>query len=163
MTWKAQLLALNSSASIEQVNAALNSLKVTSESLKDFIDNNPEYMRNLAEQMAVQLQPLVEDIDQKTEERLSQLSEERQALEQMVARELQEIAQIITNEREKFAQDLDHVSQEVVNLAMDKLIELVKSTIIYFILFILVIFFAPLVLGYALGKRSAVRASTKSA
>ena len=163
MTWKAQLLALNSSASIEQVNAALNSLKVTSESLKDFIDNNPEYMRNLAEQMAVQLQPLVEDIDQKTEERLSQLSEERQALEQMVARERQEIAQIITNEREKFAQDLDHVSQEVVNLAMDKLIELVKSTIIYFVLFILVIFFAPLVLGYALGKRSAVRASTKSA
>ncbi|MED5506109.1 MAG: chemotaxis protein, partial [Pseudomonadota bacterium] len=107
--------------------------------------------------------PLVEDIDQKTEERLFQLSEERQALEQMVARERQEIAQIITNEREKFAQDLDHVSQEVVNLAMDKLIELVKSIIIYFILFILVIFFAPLVLGYALGKRSAVRASTKSA
>ncbi|BFN30705.1 hypothetical protein VHTUMSATKI_09000 [Vibrio harveyi] len=163
MTWKAQLLALNSSASIEQVNAALNSLKVTSESLKDFIDNNPEYMRNLAQQMAVQLQPLVEDIDQKTEERLVQLSEERQALEKMVARERQEIAQIITNEREKFAQDLDHVSQEVVNLAMDKLIELVKSTIIYFILFILVIFFAPLVLGYALGKRSAVRAGTKSA
>ncbi|MGR5193069.1 chemotaxis protein [Vibrio sp. WZ-1] len=163
MTWKAQLLALNSSASIEQVNAALNSLKVTSESLKDFIDNNPEYMRNLAQQMAVQLQPLVEDIDQKTEERLSQLSEERQALEKMVARERQEIAQIITNEREKFAQDLDHVSQEVVNLAMDKLIELVKSTIIYFILFILVIFFAPLVLGYVLGKRSAVRTNTKSA
>lgn len=163
MTWKAQLLALNSSASIEQVNAALNSLKVTSESLKDFIDNNPEYMRNLAQQMAVQLQPLVEDIDQKTEERLVQLSEERQALEKMVARERQEIAQIITNEREKFAQDLDHVSQEVVNLAMDKLIELVKSTIIYFILFILVIFFAPLVLGYALGKRSAVRAGSKSA
>ncbi|MFN1618657.1 chemotaxis protein [Vibrio rotiferianus] len=163
MTWKAQLLALNSSASIEQVNAALNSLKVTSESLKDFIDNNPEYMRNLAEQMALKLQPLVEDIDQKTEERLSQLSEERQALELMVARERQEIAQIITNEREKFAQDLDHVSQEVVNLAMDKLIELVKSTIIYFILFILVIFFAPLVLGYTLGKRSAVRTSTKSA
>ncbi|NOH49825.1 chemotaxis protein [Vibrio rotiferianus] len=163
MTWKAQLLALNSSASIEQVNAALNSLKVTSESLKDFIDNNPEYMRNLAEQMALKLQPLVEDIDQKTEERLSQLSEERQALELMVARERQEIAQIITNEREKFAQDLDHVSQEVVNLAMDKLIELVKSTIIYFILFILLIFFAPLVLGYALGKRSAVRTSTKSA
>ncbi|WP_221069823.1 chemotaxis protein [Vibrio alfacsensis] len=163
MTWKAQLLALNSSASIEQVNAALNSLKVTSESLKDFIDNNPEYMRNLAEQMAVQLQPLVEDIDQKTEERLTQLSEERQALEVMVARERQEIAQIITSEREKFAKDLDHVSQEVVNLAMDKLIELVKSTIIYFILFILVIFFAPLILGYTLGKRSAVKVKTQSA
>ena len=29
--------------------------------MKDFIDNNPEYMRYLAEQMAVELQPLVDD------------------------------------------------------------------------------------------------------
>ncbi|WP_025537986.1 hypothetical protein, partial [Vibrio parahaemolyticus] len=155
MTWKAQLLALNSSASIEKVNAALNSLQVTADSMRDFIDNNPEYMRYLAEQMAVELQPLVDDIDQKTEARLSQLGEERQALEEMVARERQEIALIITHEREKFAQDMDRVSQEVVNLAMTKLIELVKSTIVYFILFIAAIFFAPLGLGYVLGKRAA--------
>ncbi|MDF5463530.1 chemotaxis protein, partial [Vibrio parahaemolyticus] len=123
MTWKAQLLALNSSASIEKVNAALNSLQVTADSMRDFIDNNPEYMRYLAEQMALELQPLVDDIDQRTEARLSQLGEERQAIELMVARERQEIAQIITHEREKFAQDMDRVSQEVVNLAMTKLIE----------------------------------------
>ncbi|EJS4013941.1 chemotaxis protein [Vibrio parahaemolyticus] len=161
MTWKAQLLALNSSASIEKVNAALNSLQVTADSMKDFIDNNPEYMRYLAEQMAVELQPLVDDIDQKTEARLSQLGEERQALEEMVARERQEIALIITHEREKFAQDMDRVSQEVVNLAMTKLIELVKSTIVYFILFIAAIFFAPLGLGYVLGKRAAVKTKVK--
>ncbi|WP_218768679.1 chemotaxis protein [Vibrio parahaemolyticus] len=161
MTWKAQLLALNSSASIEKVNAALNSLQVTADSMRDFIDNNPEYMRYLAEQMAVELQPLVNDIDQKTEARLSQLGEERQALEEMVARERQEIALIITHEREKFAQDMDRVSQEVVNLAMTKLIELVKSTIVYFILFIAAIFFAPLGLGYVLGKRAAVKTKVK--
>ncbi|HCM0834657.1 TPA: chemotaxis protein [Vibrio parahaemolyticus] len=161
MTWKAQLLALNSSASIEKVNAALNSLQVTADSMRDFIDNNPEYMRYLAEQMAVELQPLVDDIDQKTEARLSQLGEERQALEEMVARERQEIALIITHEREKFAQDMDRVSQEVVNLAMTKLIELVKSTIVYFILFIGAIFFAPLGLGYVLGKRAAVKTKVK--
>ncbi|WPD13579.1 chemotaxis protein [Vibrio parahaemolyticus] len=161
MTWKAQLLALNSSASIEKVNAALNSLQVTADSMRDFIDNNPEYMRYLAEQMAVELQPLVDDIDQKTEARLSQLGEERQALEEMVTRERQEIALIITHEREKFAQDMDRVSQEVVNLAMTKLIELVKSTIVYFILFIAAIFFAPLGLGYVLGKRAAVKTKVK--
>ncbi|MBE4538138.1 chemotaxis protein [Vibrio parahaemolyticus] len=161
MTWKAQLLALNSSASIEKVNAALNSLQVTADSMRDFIDNNPEYMRYLAEQMAVELQPLVDDIDQKAEARLSQLGEERQALEEMVARERQEIALIITHEREKFAQDMDRVSQEVVNLAMTKLIELVKSTIVYFILFIAAIFFAPLGLGYVLGKRAAVKTKVK--
>ncbi|CAE6910868.1 chemotaxis protein [Vibrio sp. B1FLJ16] len=158
MTWKAQLLALNSSASIEKVNAALSSLQVTADSMRDFIDNNPEYMRYLAEQMAVELQPLVEDIDQKTEERLSQLSEERQALEDMVARERKEIALIITHEREQFAQDIDRVSQQVVDLAMNKVIELVKSTIIYFILFIVAIFFAPLGLGYLLGKRAIAKA-----
>ncbi|WMN86507.1 chemotaxis protein [Vibrio parahaemolyticus] len=161
MTWKAQLLALNSSASIEKVNAALNSLQVTADSMRDFIDNNPEYMRYLAEQMALELQPLVDDIDMKTEARLSQLGEERQALEEMVARERQEIALIITHEREKFAQDIDRVSQQVVDLAMTKLIELVRSTIIYFILFIIAIFFAPLGLGYVLGKRASVKAKIK--
>ncbi|AXT71339.1 MULTISPECIES: chemotaxis protein [Vibrio] len=161
MTWKAQLLALNSSASIEKVNAALNSLQVTADSMRDFIDNNPEYMRYLAEQMALELQPLVDDIDMKTEARLSQLGEERQALEEMVARERQEIALIITHEREKFAQDIDRVSQQVVDLAMTKLIELVRSTIIYFILFVIAIFFAPLGLGYVLGKRASVKANIK--
>ncbi|MBR9789478.1 MAG: chemotaxis protein [Vibrionaceae bacterium] len=161
MAWKAQLLALNSSASIEKVNAALSSLQVTADSMRDFIDNNPEYMRYLAEQMAVELQPLVDDIDLKTEARLSQLGEERQALEEMVARERQEIALIITHEREKFAQDMDRVSQQVVDLAMTKLIELVKSTIVYFILFIIAIFFAPLGLGYVLGKRAAVKVKVR--
>ncbi|OLQ90615.1 chemotaxis protein [Vibrio panuliri] len=160
MTWKAQLLALNSSASIEQVNQALDSLKVTSDALNDFIINNPQYMTDLAQKMATELQPLVEDIDQKTEQRLEQLSEERKALEAMVARERQEVAAIISLEREKFAQDLDHVSQQVVTLAMDKLIELIKSTILYFVLFIAVIFFAPLGLGYLLGKRSAGKAKS---
>nr|WP_321282009.1 chemotaxis protein [uncultured Vibrio sp.] len=161
MTWKAQLLALNSSASIEKVNAALSSVQVTADSMRDFIDNNPEYMRYLAEQMALELQPLVNDIDMKTEARLSQLGEERQALEDMVARERQEIALIITHEREKFAQDMDRVSQQVVDLAMTKLVELVKSTIVYFILFIVAIFFAPLGLGYVLGKRATVKAKAK--
>ncbi|WP_428775173.1 chemotaxis protein [Vibrio sp.] len=158
ITWKAQLLALHSSDSIEQLNSTLDSLKVASASLKDFIDNNPEYMANLAEQMAVSLQPLVDDIDLKTSQHLSQLSEERQALEVMVARERSEIAQIIDSERDKLTQDLDRLSQQLVNLAMDKLIELVKSSIIYFIAFFIVIFLAPLILGYALGKRAAVRA-----
>ena len=40
---------------------------------------------------------------------------------------------------------------------MDKVIELIKSTIIYFILFIVAIFFAPLGLGYMLGKRTQLK------
>lgn len=159
MTWKAQLIAMNSSISGEQLTATLKSLQATSESFQDFVENNPEYMENLAEQMALQLQPLVKDIDARTAARLDQLSLERQALEEMVARERAEIALIVSAEREKFTQDLDKVSQDVLTLAMDKLVELIKSTIIYFVLFIVAIFFAPLGLGYLLGKRSVVKKS----
>lgn len=157
MTWKAQLIALNSSISGEQLTQTLQSLQATSESFQDFVENNPEYMEDLARQMAVQLEPLVQEIDVRTTERIEQLSMERQALEAMVARERAEIALIISHEREKFTQDIDKVSRDVVALAIDKLVELIKSTIIYFVLFIVVIFFAPLGLGYMLGKRSAVR------
>lgn len=157
MTWKAQLIALNSTISGEQLTQTLESLQATSESFQDFVENNPEYMENLAEQMALQLQPLVKDIDNRTTQRIEQLSVEREALEKMVARERAEIALIISAEREKFTQDIDKVSQDVVALAMDKLVELIKSTIVYFVLFIVAIFFAPLGLGYLLGKRSAAK------
>ncbi|MGF1694899.1 chemotaxis protein [Vibrio lamellibrachiae] len=166
MTWKAQLIALNSSISGQDLSETLQSLQSSSRSFQDFVENNPEYMRNLAEQMAIELQPLVDDIDDKTDAKLNQLSIERQALEKMVEKERIElinmierernaIAAIVTSEREKFAQDLDKVSQDVLTLAIDKLIELIKSVLLYFVLFIVVIFFAPLGIGYFLGKRSA--------
>ncbi|USD41957.1 chemotaxis protein [Vibrio sp. SCSIO 43135] len=169
MNWKAQLIAMNSSVSGEEFTATMESFRKTSESFQDFVANNPEYMRNLAEQMAIELQPLVNDIDAKTDAKLVQLSGERAALEAMVARERAElvdmiererkaIAVIVATEREKFTQDIDKVSQDVLTLAMDKLVSLIKSTIIYFVLFIIAIFFAPLGLGYMLGKRAAVKA-----
>ncbi|ERM52542.1 hypothetical protein P780_19185 [Vibrio mimicus CAIM 1882] len=155
MTWKAQLIAMNSALSGEQLTETLQSIQASSASFQDFVNNNPEYMRNLAEYMAIELQPLVEDIDQKTQQHLDKLSDERAALEAMVARERTEIAAIIHTERAQFAADIDQISQNVLALAMDKVTQLIKSTILYFVLFIVVIFFAPLGLGYWLGKRSA--------
>ena len=165
MTWKAQLIALNSNISSKDLTDTLASMRATSASIQDFVINNPEYMQDLAQQMAIQLQPLVNDIDIKTDDKLAKLSVERIALETMVAHERKEliqmverernaIASIISEQRQQLAVDLDTLSQNVVTLAMDKLIELIKSTIIYFILFIFAIFFAPLGLGFWLGKRT---------
>lgn len=154
MTWKAQLIAMNSALSGEKLTETLQSIQASSASFQDFVNNNPEYMRNLAEYMVIELQPLVEDIDQKTQQHLDKLSDERAALEAMVARERAEIAAIIHTERAQFAADIDQISQNELALAMDKVTQLIKSTIIYFVLFIGVIFFAPLGLGYWLGKRS---------
>ncbi|PMO75698.1 DHH family phosphoesterase [Vibrio splendidus] len=165
MSWKAELVALNSSLTGEDLSMTLESLRQTSASMQDFIENNPEYMQTLASIMSTEMQPLLNDLSDKTDLKLAMLTEERVALEKMVTREREallemiakeriEIAGIVTSERELFTQDLDRVSQEVVVLAIDKLMELIKSVIIYFILFILVVFFAPLGIGYWLGKRT---------
>ncbi|MEZ8844406.1 chemotaxis protein [Vibrio splendidus] len=165
MSWKAELVALNSSLTGEGLSMTLESLRQTSASMQDFIENNPEYMQTLASIMSTEMQPLLNDLSDKTDQKLAMLTEERVALEKMVTREREalvemiakeriEIAGIVTSERELFTQDLDRVSQEVVVLAIDKLMELIKSVIIYFILFILVVFFAPLGIGYWLGKRT---------
>lgn len=166
MTWKAELVAMNSSLTGEDLSMTLESLRQTSASMQDFIKNNPEYMQTLASIMSTEMQPLLNDLSDKTDQKLAMLSDERVALEKMVTREREalvqmiekeriEIAGIVTSERELFTQDLDRVSQEVVVLAIDKLMELIKGVIIYFILFILVVFFAPLGIGYWLGKRTA--------
>ena len=165
MSWKAELVALNSSLTGEDLSMTLESLRQTSASMQDFIENNPEYMQTLASIMSTEMQPLLNDLSDKTDQKLAMLTEERVALEKMVTREREalvemiakeriEIAGIVTSERELFTQDLDRVSQEVVVLALDKLMELIKGVIIYFILFILVVFFAPLGIGYWLGKRT---------
>ncbi|MEZ9721910.1 chemotaxis protein [Vibrio splendidus] len=165
MSWKAELVALNSSLTGEDLSMTLESLRQTSASMQDFIENNPEYMQTLASIMSTEMQPLLNDLSDKTDQKLAMLTEERVALEKMVTREREalvdmiakeriEIAGIVTSERELFTQDLDRVSQEVVVLAIDKLMDLIKGVIIYFILFILVVFFAPLGIGYWLGKRT---------
>ncbi|WP_394142265.1 chemotaxis protein [Vibrio chagasii] len=166
MSWKAELVAMNSSLTGEDLSMTLESLRQTSTSMQDFIENNPEYMQTLASIMSAEMQPLLNDLSDKTDQKLAMLSDERVALEKMVTREREalvqmiekeriEIAGIVASERELFTQDLDRVSQEVVVLAIDKLMELIKGVIIYFILFILVVFFAPLGIGYWLGKRTA--------
>ncbi|NLS11866.1 chemotaxis protein [Vibrio sp. SM6] len=165
LSWKAELIALNSTISTDEISAALNSVQATSQAFQDFVNNNPEYMEDLAKQMAIQLQPLVTEIDSKTSAQLAKLSQERMALDTMVARERSELvqliererkalAEIVDNERQKIAQDLDTLAQDAITQIMQQLTTLIKQTAVYLILVVLVIFFAPLGLGYALGRRS---------
>ncbi len=166
--WKAELVALHSDFTSADLVTAVDSFKATSESFQDFIENNPEYMRHLATSMATELQPLVNDIDAKTSAQLDKVSAERIALELLVERERNELIAlvererlalevIVTNQRQMLTQELDQVSQDVLALALEKLVILVKQTVVYLVLFVLVIFFAPLMLGYALGRRSGGR------
>lgn len=154
LTWKTQLIALNSQVSSQQLRDTLRSVQQTSDAMEEFMKNNPKYMTLLAQRMAEELQPVVDSLDEKTAQRLEQLSIERKALDQMVERERQALGVMVADEREHLTANLDQVAQDVLTVATEKLIELLKRLIVYFVVFIAVIFFAPLSLGYYLGKRA---------
>ena len=99
MTWKAELVALNSSLTGEDLSMTLESLRQTSASMQDFIENNPEYMQTLASIMSTEMQPLLNDLSDKTDQKLAMLSDERVALEKMVTREREALVEMIAKER----------------------------------------------------------------
>ncbi len=148
LSWKTQRMAISSDINTEQLTKTLQSLEALSETFQQFVKNNPQYMQDLAQQMTAELQPLVKDIDQKTQRHMTQLSHEREALEVMVARE-----------RAELIQGVDQISQRIVVLAMNEVTRMIKNTLLYFILFVVAIFFAPLGLGYWFGKRSTSKSS----
>jgi len=153
MAWKAELIALNSTLSGEKLNRTLDSITQTSYKFQHFVKNNPEYMRYLAQEMGKELAPLIADIDLMTDQKLEKLTQEREAFDSMVARERVEITAVVAEQRAILTQDMDKLSKDVVSLAIQELTEMIKGVLIYFILFVLVIFFAPFGLGYFVGKR----------
>ena len=76
---------------------------------------------------------------------------ERLALEEMVARE-----------RIAAAANLDEISKHTVEVVFQELTKTLKSLILYFVLFLLVVFFAPLGLGVWLGRRMGNKKASKA-
>ncbi|OZS44216.1 chemotaxis protein [Photobacterium sanguinicancri] len=163
LTWKAQLLARNSQIDGEQLSQTLENINQSSLKFQDFVVNNPEYMKVLAAEMGKVLQPLLDDFDKKADSKLGVISQERIALEEMVARERIAIGVMVTAERANITQDLDVIAQNVVQRAIEQLTIMISDILVYLILFSLVIFFAPFGLGFFMGKRYQRPAKVKRA
>lgn len=154
LAWKAELVARNSRVNGEQLSQTLSNINNTSLKFQEFIDNNPEYMRLLASEMGKELQPLLNDFDKKAGEKLAVITQERIALEIMVERERIAIGQMVTKERANITTDLDGIAQNVVKKAIEQLTVMLSDILIYLILFVLVIFFAPFGLGFIVGRKT---------
>ncbi|ADN77321.1 methyl-accepting chemotaxis protein [Ferrimonas balearica DSM 9799] len=157
--WKAQLYALHANLNADEVQRTLADISETSRQFQQLMAQSPEMMRTLAVDMNQELAPLLERLSEVTDDKLAQLSAERQALVLMVRSERQALEEMVTRERMAAAADLDAIAQQAVEKVFEQIGVTLKSLILYFVLFVLVIFFAPLGLGVWLGKRMAVRAS----
>ncbi|RTR38543.1 chemotaxis protein [Shewanella canadensis] len=151
--WKAELYALHSNINAEEIQKTLNHISVTSAKFQELMAQSPEMMQTLAVDMRRELSPLLQQLSDSTDSKLAQLSTERQALELMVKSERMALEDMVARERVAAAANLDELSKHTVEIVFQELTKTLKSLILYFVLFLVVVFFAPLGLGVWLGKR----------
>ena len=161
--WKAELYALHSNINADEIQRTLTSISDTSAKFQQLMAQSPEMMQSLAVDMRKELTPLLAQLSADTDDKLKQLSVERQALELMVKNERQALEAMVARERAAAAVDLEQISQNAVEVVFQEITKTLKSLILYFVLFLVVVFFAPLGLGVWLGKRMQVKKLSKTA
>lgn len=157
LAWKAELYALHSNINAEELQKTLANISDTSARFQDLMEQSPEMMAGLAVDLRRELTPLLTQLSDAMDDKVAQLSVERQALTLMVKNERLALEEMVTRERIAAAANLDDLSKHTVEVVFKELTNTLKSLILYFILFLVVIFFAPLGLGVWLGKRMVVK------
>lgn len=151
--WKAELFALHSNINSKEVQQTLKDISETSAKFQRLMNESPQLMSELAVDLRRELTPLLAQLDASAERNLAQLSVERLALEKMVERERIALEQMVDRERQAVTKEADALVQRTVTQVFEELTGVIKSLILYIVLFLLVVFFAPLGLGVWLGKR----------
>ncbi|MGI2856359.1 chemotaxis protein [Shewanella algae] len=151
--WKAELFALHSNINSKEVQQTLKDISETSAKFQKLMNESPQLMSELAVDLRRELTPLLAQFDASAERNLAQLSVERLALEKMVERERIALEQMVDRERQAVTKEADALVQRTVTQVFEELTGVIKSLILYIVLFLLVVFFAPLGLGVWLGKR----------
>lgn len=160
--WKAELFALHSNINTEELQKTLEDISVTSAKFQKLMAQSPEMMATLAVDMRRELTPLLDQVSKDTDNKLAQLTEERKALQLMVTSEREALERMVTREREAAKNDINQIADHAVKVVFEQITNTIKSVIVYFILFLLVVFFAPLGLGVWLGKRMATKKANKA-
>ncbi|MCL1065334.1 chemotaxis protein [Shewanella olleyana] len=155
--WKAELYALHADVNAADVEQALKNISETTVKFQALMEQTPEMMTLLASDLRTELSPLIQQLSEVTDDKLHQLSKERASLALIITHEREALVQMIADEREAAVQDLDSLTQRTVELVFKQVTDMLKSMIVYFILFLIAVFFAPLGFGVWLGKRMAIK------
>ncbi|MBY5992426.1 chemotaxis protein [Ferrimonas balearica] len=157
LSWKSQLYALHADINVDEIQRTLAEMSATAHRFQLLMAQSPQLMHNLVKELNSELMPLLERLNDIGDVKLAQLATERQALAQLVRNEREALNQMLAQQREAAAGDLDTIAEHTVTVVFKELTKTLKGLILYFILFLLAVFFAPLALGVWLGKRMALR------
>ncbi len=151
--WKAELYALHSRINGKDIQATLIKISEISTKFQKLMAQSPMMMQSLAVDMQRELSPLLQQLSDSTGDKLNQLSAEHQALKLMVKNERLSLKEMVSRKRITMETRLNEILEHTVEVVFQELAKTLKSLILYFVLFLVVIFFAPLGFGIWLGKR----------
>ncbi|GAA4886559.1 hypothetical protein [Ferrimonas pelagia] len=153
LVWQTQLLASESQLDAEAINLLLLELRTTLHELQQLTADDPDYLKELAASMTQPLIPAAAKLDLASQRLSSTLQAQRVALEHLIERERLAFGSELEQQRRHTVDQLEVASNRVLTSTLEQVQRLIKSTILYVLLLLLVILFAPFGFGYWLGSR----------
>ncbi|MCM2678435.1 hypothetical protein [Echinimonas agarilytica] len=136
LEWRSQILAQQAGPQVQRLETISQNLNATSARILDMIQNNDKYMADLAVTIKHELTPLLNELDEQASQAVIALGREREELGLLIAKEREALGQLMTQQSERFSADLEVTGNHLIDNTMTQLEALVKSLIVYLIIFL---------------------------
>ncbi|MGL4411339.1 MAG: hypothetical protein ACRCZM_00550 [Bacteroidales bacterium] len=139
--WQLEYFAASNGITAESTQAMADSISYRIELFQKFLDNSPELIDFTITRFEEEVTPMIELFDRRVAITMAQLSEERIALDSLVARERREIMI-----------QVDSISENLLRVVMQEAKGLIATYLVYVTIFFAVIIFLPFAIGFFTGR-----------
>ncbi|MGL4993687.1 MAG: hypothetical protein ACRC6R_06125 [Bacteroidales bacterium] len=139
--WQLEYLAASNGITAESTQAMADSISYRIELFQKFLDNSPELIDFTISRFDEEVTPMIELFDRRVAITMAQLSEERVALDSLIARERREIMI-----------QVDSISENLLRVVMQEAKGLIATYLVYVTIFFAVIIFLPFAIGFFTGR-----------
>lgn len=139
--WQLEYFAASNGITSESTQAMADSISHRIELFQRFLENSPEMIDFAIRRLDEEVTPMVELFDRRIAITMFQLSEERVALDSLIARERREVMMKV-----------DSISENLLRVVMQEATGLITTYLLYLTLFFAVIIFLPFGIGFFTGR-----------
>jgi len=142
LEWQTHALAYKYNLNGSEIKSTLKSIEDLSIETQNFLRKNPDFLKTTIKEIDSLMNKNIKSINLILEANIKLLTKEREKFQLY-----------ITEERARTIEQVDVAVKEQIDNLFDQVIKAIKSVMVIFILFVIMIFFAPLGLGIYIGKK----------
>lgn len=150
--WQTELLALNGDVDVKLLGKTVDNVYYSSVQLKDIFINKEHSMEFLANQFALQLYPLVTDLDTMFTSYMNILQQEGARFSFTLSNERVAIERLIERERIAILEKVDEIRELALEQVMQEVTNLIKSVLWLLIILFAIILCIPFGFGVMFGR-----------